>query len=79
MFALNFFPSPPSKAKTYNLVTCWLGTVSAREPNDNSVHKGSQEFEASLEFWCRNALTYDKATMGEPRQSSWAEVLGLKS
>lgn len=59
---------------TYVLITAWRGPLAEKEPWDRSL--GTDEARAAaLEFWCRNALVYDPAVMGEPFTATWREIL----
>ena len=67
------FPSR-KEARTYVLVTAWVGTIAPREPWDHTIAFPAQ-FDEALRFWCTQAIVWDPAVMSEPYESSWAEVL----
>lgn len=62
------------EARTYILVTSWVGSLAPKEPWDPMI-KSREEYQDCLQFWCSNALVWDSTGMSEPFESSWAEVL----
>lgn len=58
----------------YVLVTSWVGSLARKEPWDKTI-RDQEQLNQSLDFWCRNALIHDPATMGPVFESSWSEIL----
>ena len=62
------------EARTYVLVTAFVGGLAPKEPWDRNL--GSElERQESLEFWSTHALVYDASVMGDPFESSWGAIL----
>ena len=65
------------EARTYVLVTSYVGVLAPKEPWDRRLAPGSSQHHESLDFWCSHALVYSPEVMGEVFASSWDEVLSL--
>lgn len=67
------FPSR-EEARTYVLVTSWVGGLAAKEPWDQNI-RSQREHQDCLQFWCSHALVWDSAVMSSPFEGTWEEVL----
>jgi len=67
------FPSRED-ARTYVLITAWVGSLAPKEPWDPNISSEIERRE-SLAFWLSHALVYDPSVMGESFTSSWSEWL----
>jgi hypothetical protein len=64
---------PTRHAYIYRLMTAYFGTLAPFEPFDKKL--SDDERDASMRFWCSNALVHDKAVMGKPFYSTWRNIL----
>ena len=62
------------QAKTYLLVTSWIGVLADKEPWDRNI-RTQNEYDKCVLFWCGHALIHDPAVMGPVYESTWDEVL----
>lgn len=60
--------------RVYILATAWTGGLARREPWDPQI-RSHDEFQRCMQFWCTNALVWTPDVMGEPFESTWAEIL----
>ena len=56
----------------YRLMTAYYGTLAPLEPFDSKLT--DEERDASIDYWCRNALIYDTSVMGKPFYSTWRRI-----
>jgi len=63
-------------ARTYVLITAFVGDLAPKEPWDRSMVRGSAEHREALAFWCSHALIWSPDVMGDPFESSWSKILG---
>jgi hypothetical protein len=61
------------RSQKYFLITAYIGPNTPSNPY--YADRTSDEFEKSLDFWCRHALTHDPKIMKKSFKASWNSVL----